>query len=116
MYLHPDVDWREFSLTNALQDTIVHTFPTALRRGDVVRIERPDLELVWAEVGLLDPDERREARTRVCLARRGTIQALITMDFWETDLEKFAPVWDEVLRSLRVGVAYGDPRRGDVMN
>jgi hypothetical protein len=38
------------------------------------------------------------------------------MDFWETDREKFSPVWDEVLRSLRVGVPYSDPRRGDVMN
>jgi hypothetical protein len=109
MYLHPDVDWRGFSLTEALRDTIVDTFPTALRRGDVVRIERPDLELVWAEVSLLDPDERREARTRVCLARRGTIQALITMDFWPEDAERFGPVWDEALRSLQLGVRVKDP-------
>ena len=32
------------------------------------------------------------------------IQPLITMDFWETELAKFGPVWDELLATLKVGI------------
>jgi len=109
LHLQPGIDWSEFSLVQALRETIAHTFPAALGRSEVVQVERPDLELVWAEVRLLDPGEGREARTRICLARRGTVQALITMDFWPEDAARFGPVWDEALRSLQLGAWVDDP-------
>ena len=77
--------------------------------GDVVTVQRPDLELAWAEVSFIDPNEKRPARSRCCLARARGVQPLITMDYWEADAEKFTPVWDEVLRSLQVGVPIGNP-------
>lgn len=83
---------------------------------DVVTVRRDDLELAWTEVRFTDPTENRPALSRCCLARARNVQPLITLDFWEGDKEKFAPVWDEVLRSLQVAVPIGDPRRGDVMN
>jgi hypothetical protein len=46
------------------------------------------------------------------------VQPLITMDFWESDLERVGPVWDEVLRSLKVGLELTPPgkRGGAGMN
>jgi hypothetical protein len=71
--------------------------------GDVVTAGRPGLEIAWLEVKFIDPNEKRPALSRACLARANNVQPLITMDFWESDLEKFGPVWDEVLRTLHVG-------------
>ena len=82
----------------------------------VTNLRRGDLELAWTELHFIDPNEKRPALSRCCLARARNIQPLITMDFWESDREKFSPAWDEVLRTLQVGVPLGDPRRGDVMN
>jgi hypothetical protein len=39
---------------------------------------------------------------------------LFTMDFWLDDMDRFGPVWDEVIRSLRLGDMVKDPRTGRV--
>lgn len=77
--------------------------------GEVVVEKRPELELAWSEVRFIDPKEKRPARSRCCLARANLVQPLITMDFWERDLAKFGPVWDEVLATLRVGLELPGP-------
>jgi hypothetical protein len=74
------------------------------------------LELAWLEVEFVDEGQNRRARSRICMARsagvhRVVIQALITMDFWVDQVERFAPVWDEVLRSLTLGDFVDDPTR-----
>ena len=71
--------------------------------GDVVTANRAGVEIAWVEVKFIDPNEKRPALSRACLARANNVQPLITMDFWESDLEKFGPVWDEVIRTLSVG-------------
>ena len=77
--------------------------------GEVVKVSRPDLELAWAELSFIDPNEKRPARSRCCLARARGVQPLITMDYWESDAGQVTPVWDEVLRTLQVGVPVGNP-------
>jgi hypothetical protein len=79
------------------------------RVGEVVSERRPEFELAWVEVRFTDSKEKRAARFRTCLARANLVQPLITMDFWESDAARFAPVWDEVLRSLRVGIQLPEP-------
>ena len=74
-----------------------------LSRGKVIEVRRPDLEFAWGESRILDVKENREALSRLCLARASYIQALITFDLWPEDVDKFNPVWDEVLRTLKVG-------------
>ena len=108
--------WEQVPLERFVREVVQHDSRGATGGDEIITVRRDGLELAWAEVRFIDPNEKRAALSRCCLARARNVQPLITMDFWETDREKFGPVWDEVLRSLQVGVAYGDPRRGDVMN
>jgi hypothetical protein len=86
-----------------------------LDRGLVEHVERPGLELAWRETRYVDSEERREARSRTCLARGVGVHTVLTMSFWPEDAGRFEPVWDEVLGSLRLGeyveATTGRPRR-----
>ena len=108
--------WGQLPLERLVREVVRDDSRGATGGEEITALRRGDLEIAWTETHFIDPVEKRPALSRCCLARARNIQPLITMDFWETDHDKFAPVWDEVLRSLQVGVAYGDPRRGDVMN
>ena len=101
-HLTPGVDWTELSLVDLLENATKDDEET-LSRGRPVYKRRGDLEIVWQEKHFIDPEERREARSRCCLARRGLIQPLITFAYWPEDAARLLPIWDEVLRSLRVG-------------
>lgn len=87
-------------------------------RGPIYPGTRTDLDLAWTEVEFEDgTQDRRKARSRICLARAANIQPLLTFDFWDDDAAKFGPAWDEILRSLRVAEpildpALGQPNRG----
>jgi hypothetical protein len=43
---------------------------------------RIDIALAWGQGRFIDPRVSREACTRLCIARKAEIQALITFDFW----------------------------------
>ena len=109
LYLNPRIDWSDLHIETLLADVVKPAFHEAKTFGEVTHVTRPDLELAWIEARYLDGPERRPARTRTCMARRGVIQALLTMDFWEDDAERFTPVWDEALRSLQLGQFVKDP-------
>jgi len=81
-------------------------------RGPPIESERDDLELVWTELRVVDPGERRESRSRLCLARGRGLQCLFTFDLWPEDAERLTPVWEGVLRSLRLDLKLEDPARG----
>jgi hypothetical protein len=85
-------------------------------RSGAHSLKRADLELIWAELSFIDPAQQRDCRSRICLGRGSGIQPLITMEFWEDDRSKFAPVWDDVLASLQLGVYTDDPTRGPVIH
>ena len=80
--------------------------------GPIHEGERGDLELAWRESGFIDPVEDREAKTRMCIARRSNIQCLITFDFWVADRPRCAQVWETVLDTLRLAEYIDDPTRG----
>lgn len=108
--------WGKLPLERLVREVVRDDSRGATGGEAVTVVRRDDLELAWTERRFIDPNENRPALSRCCLARARNIQPLITMDFWEADREKFAPVWDEVLRSLQVAVPMGDPRRGDIIN
>jgi hypothetical protein len=113
MRLPPDVDWSGLRLGTLVGHLIEKDSREITSRGEVVEITRLQLELAWAEVRFTDPtQENRPARSRICLARNANVQPLITFDFWEDDAARFTPVWDDILRSLRVGEPILDPRLG----
>lgn len=112
-HLPPDVDWGGLPLPTLVAELIARDRRNVLERGEVQSVRRPDLDLAWAEVRFLDPIENRPAHSRTCLARSGTIQPLITFDFWADDLPRCDPVWNTVLDSLRLDLVITDPTRGD---
>jgi hypothetical protein len=102
MYLNPTVDWSGLPLPQVFEqvlrdDSRGPTFP-----GPPQYVKRANLELVWHEVRLIDPAEKRESISVACLARAETVLPLITMDYWPEQESTFRPVWDEVLRSLQL--------------
>ena len=111
-YLAPGIDWSELPLPDMVHDIVVKDERQLTPRGEVVRVRRPDLVLAWQEASFTDPVEQREAHSRACLAHAGRIMGLVTMDYWPEDAARFEPVWDEVLRSLRLGQYVKDPRTG----
>jgi hypothetical protein len=110
--LPPGIDWSGLPLDRMLADSAQDGTLPVLERGEIVKSPRTDIELVWTVHRFLDPQEKREAFSRLALARGHNIQVLITADFWVDDLEKIKPVWDEVLRSLQLGRVIADPTKG----
>ncbi|MBI3979305.1 MAG: hypothetical protein HY331_14070 [Chloroflexi bacterium] len=111
MRLPPGLDTSDLPLPNLLEETVKDDPREAISRIPTVHLRRPDLELAWTEIRFVDPNERREACGRSCLALGSGIVPFITMDFWLDDLDRFGPVWDEVLRTLQLGVYVADPTR-----
>ena len=87
----------------------------AAKALEIHRLERPGIEMVWAEKGEHpDRDSGRTIRTRQLLARANLVQVLITYDVYRDCADRFEPVWKDLLRTLRVGVSRS--LMGDVGN
>lgn len=110
--INPQIDLTGLPMGELLEVATSGDERQILSYGEMVQVRRPDLELAWREGTFIDPNEQRLAHTRACMARAGGILPLITFEFWADDLERLDPVWNEVLRSLRLGQFVKDPRRG----
>ena len=116
-YFHlPQIDWSGLSL-GALLDA-------AVREGDrpaqwsraVQEMRRLDLELVWGQVDFIDAADKREGRSRICMARRSNLQCLLTLDYWVTDAATCEAAWDIVVETLELGEFVAGPTRGPVLS
>lgn len=103
IYPPPGVDPRGLPLPELLLAATKDDKRGVFSRGEVTQVQREDLELAWFEGRFVDPVEGREARTRACLARVKNVMSFITMDFWPEHVDRFGPIWNVVLRSLRLG-------------
>lgn len=112
--LPPGVDWSGLPLAPLLIESTKDSKMDVLERGEIITVNREDMELVWTQHRFMDPVEHREAFTRIAMARGWEIHALITFDFWVSEGTKLQPVWEEVLRSLQIGRVIDDPTRGVV--
>lgn len=108
----PAIDWSEAPLADMLRQVVADDPRDLMPTMDVVTIRRPGLYLVWTEGKFIDPHEMRAAFGRIAVGIGGNIQVLLTFDYWAVDAERFTPVWDDVLESLRVGEYIPDPTRG----
>ena len=85
--------------------------------GEVHSVRRKDgIEFSFAELRHMDPEEKRPAVSRLAIARENGVYCLITFDFWVGDESKAEPVWEEMLRSLMLGLTIADPTVGPVVN
>lgn len=111
----PPVDWSGLPVAALLEAAMREEERPIDTWGPIGEVRRGDLELAWREVGFLDPGEKREARSRMCIARRSTLQCLITFDFWAADLEQCEAAWNTVLETLELGEFIADPTRGPLV-
>jgi hypothetical protein len=105
-------DWSDLPLVRLLLEAAAGDDRERIAMGPPVESERDDVELVWTELRVVDAGERRESRARLCLARGRGLQCLLTFDFWPEDAGRLTPVWEGVLRSLRLDLQLEDPTRG----
>jgi len=110
----PEVDWSGLPLSQLIQAIVDGDPRDIVSEGKITEVQRPDLELAWTEIRFMDPNERREAISRICLGRGSNIQSLITLDYWAEDSPRLCPVWDEVIRSLELGRYIRDPTVGEM--
>lgn len=110
--LPPGVDWTGLPLKELLEKSTEGSSLEILERGEIITSKRTDLEMVWRQDRFLDPVEKRDAFTRIMMARGWDVHALITFDFWVDDALKLEGMWDELMRSLQLGRYIEDPTKG----
>jgi len=111
----PPVDWSGLPVTALLEAGMREDERLIDTWGPVSEMQRGDLQAAWREVSFLDPGEKREARSRICVARRPPIQCLITFDFWAAHLAQCEQAWNTVLETLELGESMADPTRGPLV-
>ena len=124
LHLSPEVNWNDLPLAQLLEAALKGDTRGPLWSSDTKHVDRQDLEVAWREMAFIDPEQNREATSRAALARAkfnppnvprdvppGPPQAFITMDFWPEHTGRFGLVWDEVLRSLQLGIYVKDPTK-----
>jgi hypothetical protein len=108
----PPHDYTGFPIAKALQDVYKDDFRRLTPTIDPVNIVRHDLRAAWAEYSFVDPVEIRDAFTCALIGIGNNVQCLITCDFWASDAARIRPVWNELVRTLQLGVHVADPTTG----
>ena len=106
------LDWSRLPLAQLVEEVTNRSRRQIEAWDDVVVRRQIDMDIAWRQGRYIDEKHQRRALTRLCLSRRGTVLPLLTMDFWESELDRFAPVWDHVLDSLELDEFIADPLRG----
>jgi hypothetical protein len=109
----PPNDWNRFPLKATLQKIMEDDSRDVVEKSDVFVVKRQTAKIVWCEMKFVDvQEEPREAFSRTCIALGSNIQCLITFEYWVDQAEQLIPVWDEVVRSLTLGLYISDPTTG----
>jgi hypothetical protein len=106
-------DIAELSLDDTLRDTLGKE-REPYQQSEIHHIERGDLEIAWLEQRYVEAEYQRDARFRVALVR-GPALCLISMNYWSNRAAGLERVWDEVLRTLVMGLRIEDPTAGPVV-
>ncbi len=109
----PAVHVRALCLDDMLRDTLGND-RKAYQQSEIHHIARGDLEVAWLEQRYIDAEYKRDARFRVALAR-GEVLCLISMNYWSNRAAGLERAWDEVLRTLVIGLRVEDPTAGPVV-
>lgn len=109
----PPNDWSEFPLKRTLKKIIEEDSRNPIDKSKIYTVQRQTARIVWAEIKFIDTQaEPREAFSRICIGLGSNVQCLITFEFWADQAEQLTPVWDEVIRSLTLGLYIRDPMTG----
>jgi hypothetical protein len=100
------------SIPQLVHDLSAASIQPGIRRGPVIRMFRPPLELAWTELRFTDPAKKFEAGKRLCLARSGCTQGIAVFDFRLEDSVALFSVWNTFLRTLALGETIADACSG----
>lgn len=84
------------------------------QQSPVHEIIRGDTRIIWFEQFYTNKEFNRAAKFRAAIAG-GPVIALLTMNYWADRAPALERVWDEVLRTLVLGVWVDDPLAGPVL-
>ena len=108
----PAIAAHELTVAALVREALESDERSLLELDPIVEETRMDLTLAWGQGRFVDPLANREACARLCIARKVEIQALITFDFWLSDLALCHAQWNAFLASLQLGQWVADPQRG----
>lgn len=115
-YHHWPAVGNELSVASLARSSLAAGERPVTLAGPIVEETRIDLVLAWGEGRSIDPRTSREACARLCIARKDEIQAILTLDFWPSDLERCDAHWRAFLSTLQLGQWVADPRKGPVLS
>ncbi len=75
----------------------------------IVEFHRDGMRAAWSGKRYIDPEENREASSRLLIARKWNIQPLITFAFWSDQAREKGRAWDILLKTLILGDYVEDP-------
>ena len=84
------------------------------QQSEIRHVQKGDVEIAWLEQRYIESGQNRDARFRVALAR-GPVLCLISMNYWSNRAAGLERVWEEVLRTLVLGMHVTDPTAGPVV-
>jgi hypothetical protein len=102
----------------SMEDMLLHSLGSERKpyqQSEIRRVQRGDLEIAWLEQRYVESGQNRDARFRVALAR-GPVICLISMNYWSDRAAGLERVWEEVLRTLVLGMHVTDPTVGPVVH
>lgn len=110
--LLPPRDWTGFPLIELLKQVVQDDPRVPYEQGEIYQLQRQTARIVWTQIEFTDPQEHRQAYSRIAIGLGSGVQCLITFDYWVDDAERLTPVWDTVLSSLVLGLYIRDPKTG----
>ena len=111
----PAANWGGLSVTSLLGSALQDEEPVGTS-GPIHETRFGDVDLAWRELSFIDTAQSRQARSRTCVARQGTLQCLLTFDFWADDLERCHEAWTTVLETLELDRPIVEGRRGPLLS
>jgi hypothetical protein len=111
----PAANWGALRLAALLESALQGEEPVGTR-GPVHEARYGEVDVAWRELSFIDTAQSREARSRTCVARQGTLQCLLTFDFWADDLDRCHDAWTTVLETLELDRPIADPTKGPLVS
>lgn len=108
----PPFDLEGFSLAMCMEGAAEVDTRPIYESSPTYEVRRGSLTMLWRQVRYIDETEKRDAVSRMCMARRERIQALLTFEYWAAAAERSERAWDVILKTLRLGELILDPTRG----
>ncbi len=109
LYLRDGLDWTGLTMAKLLKQSTDRPSSLLDKRGGIVEVKHPRHDLAWREADYLDPESKRPAKARTAFARWSNIQVVLTFEYYADMSPQFGKVWDEILRTLRLGDYIEDP-------